>query len=196
MTKELSQHYLVTLALYLVGGEDKFVDTEDVAVKSYEIAPGRFGWRKYPQFPNLELVRVFLSDAKKPDKGHLVSGSGRKGWTLTPDGLRWVRDSGLSFLEGNSLDQPGAERAGSIDSVRKSRELKRIRSTDAWQAWSTKSAQISLSKAKQVFRIDSYSKGEMLQLKIDRLRKTFIDDPEISDFLRESGDMILEGDKQ
>ena len=51
-------------------------------------------------------------------------------------------------------------------------------------------------EAKQVFRIDSYSKGDMLQLKIDRLQKTFINDPEISEFLRKSGDVILEGDEQ
>jgi hypothetical protein len=45
--KTLSNHEIVTLAVYLLGGDSKRIDTEDVAVKSNELAPGRFTWRKY-----------------------------------------------------------------------------------------------------------------------------------------------------
>jgi len=44
--KALSNHEIVTLAVYLPGGDSKRIDTEDVAVKSNELAPGRFTWRK------------------------------------------------------------------------------------------------------------------------------------------------------
>ena len=68
MRKSFSNHEIVTLAVYLLGGESKAIDTEDVAVKANEIAPGRFNWRKYPHQINIENVRTFLSDAKKPKK--------------------------------------------------------------------------------------------------------------------------------
>src|SRR5262245_4834111 len=76
----ISQLEVVTLAVFLLGGDEQVVDTEDVAMKVNAIAPGRFSWRKYPEQVNLELVRVFLSDAKKPEFGGLVSGSGARGW--------------------------------------------------------------------------------------------------------------------
>ena len=79
MTKKLSQNEIVTLALFHLGGETRFVDTEDIAIKAHDLAPGQFTWRKYPEQINLELVRVSLSDAKKPENGILVSGSGTKG---------------------------------------------------------------------------------------------------------------------
>lgn len=65
MRNSFSNHEIVTLAVYLLGGEAKVIDTEDVAVKANEIAPGRFTWRKFPEQINIENVRTFLSDAKK-----------------------------------------------------------------------------------------------------------------------------------
>jgi len=194
LTKELPQHYVVTLALYLIGGAERFVDTEDIAFKANEIAPGRFCWRKYPDQINLELVRVFLSDAKKPDKGVLVSGSGRKGWTLTPEGLKLAKKTEKGFLSGNVSLGKGAERAGSVDSVRRSRELSRITSSEAWRKWADGKIEISVADAKQVFRIDSYSRGEMLTLKMDRLQKLFIDDDKTSKFLTEIRDVLNAGE--
>ena len=47
MNRELASHEIVTIAVYLLGGEREPVDTEDVAKKANELAPGRFTWRKY-----------------------------------------------------------------------------------------------------------------------------------------------------
>ncbi len=47
-----------------------------IHAKVYELAPNRFGWRKYLKQINSELARVYLSDAKKTAKGALPSGSG------------------------------------------------------------------------------------------------------------------------
>jgi len=91
LTRQLTQREIVTLAVYLLGGDQHAVDTEDAAIKTHELAPGRFAWRKYPEQINLELVRVYLSDAKKPEKGDLLVGSGRTGWSLTKAGLNWAR---------------------------------------------------------------------------------------------------------
>jgi len=54
--KNLANHEIVTIAVFLLGGESHAVDTEDIAVKANEIAPGRFSWRKYPDQINIETV--------------------------------------------------------------------------------------------------------------------------------------------
>ena len=77
LTDPLRQYHVVTAALHQLGGGSRAVDTEDVAVRSFELAPYLFAWQKYPEQINLELVRVALSDAKKPKNGGLTSGSGR-----------------------------------------------------------------------------------------------------------------------
>ena len=90
---ETPQVEVVTLAVYLLGGDQRAIDTEDVAIEAHRLAPGRFAWRKYPDQVNLELVRVYLSDAKKPAKGEWLEGSGKDGWSLTPAGLRWAKEA-------------------------------------------------------------------------------------------------------
>src|SRR6476619_4281374 len=97
LTSEFSLHHVVAFAVLHCGGDGQFVDTEDVAVAANKLAPGRFTWRKYPDQINLELVRVFLSDAKKPAKGGLLLGSGTKGWRLSTSGLAWVRENAAQF---------------------------------------------------------------------------------------------------
>jgi hypothetical protein len=54
---KFANHEIVTIVVYLLGGESLPVDTEDVAVRANEIAPGRFLWRKYPHQINIENVR-------------------------------------------------------------------------------------------------------------------------------------------
>ena len=112
LTRGPSQVELVTLAVFILGGEEKRIDTEDVAMKAHELAPTRFAWRKYPNQINLELVRVYLSDGKSAEKGGYIEGSGKTGWTLTPSGLRWARETQrrqvltlVSNIAGGSLDQ-------------------------------------------------------------------------------------------
>ena len=65
----LANHEIVTLAVYLLGGDTQRVDTEDVAVKANALAGGRFTWRKYPDQINIDAVRKRLWDAAKPEKG-------------------------------------------------------------------------------------------------------------------------------
>src|ERR1700675_4146129 len=89
----LSNHQIVVIAAYLVGSDSKRVDTEDIAVKANEIAPGRFTWRKYPQQINIETVRKRLWDACKPDKGGYILGSEKEGWVLTEAGVKFARKS-------------------------------------------------------------------------------------------------------
>jgi len=43
--KDPANREIVTLAVYLLGGDAHWVDTEDIAKKANELAPGRFTWR-------------------------------------------------------------------------------------------------------------------------------------------------------
>lgn len=79
-------------ALQLLGGALRFVHTEDVALKCFEMLPDRFSWRKYPQYPDTEPARSALFDAAKEKHGRLVVGDNRaKGWKLTESGVQYAR---------------------------------------------------------------------------------------------------------
>lgn len=178
------------MAVYLLGGASRHLDTEDVAVKAFSLAPTMFGWQKYPQFPNLELVRVALSDAKKRKNGALLSGSGREGWRLTTAGLDWA-SSEASETESAAKNRRTTRRsAGSIDTVRKNRELARLHESFAWKLWTQKSS-ISPPAAKELFRIDDYSSPKLIEGKIIRMQAMFQDIPELTRFLRAAGKVIL-----
>ena len=187
---------LVTWAVSLLGGDQKRIDTEDVAVKAFQLAPKRFCLRKYSEQINLELVRVYLSDAKKPEHGELLAGSGRTGWSLTRKGLAWIR-SARSRLQalGTSEPQRRASRAGSIDSSRRDRERKRILTLPAWIRWTNGDKSVVLAEAHEVYRLDSYSTPVVRESKLTRLRGMFDDDKELSSFLAHLSDEIDKEDK-
>ncbi len=152
-------------------------------MKTNELSPGRFSWRKYPEQINLELVRVRLSEAKSEAHGALIRGSTPRGWTLTARGLEWATKVAAdpSVLE---PDSAGArERGGSVDAQRVDRERARITACAAWAKWPHQSNEISLGDAQEVFRIDSYATTELQTTKIDRLRKFFLGDATILGFI-------------
>src|SRR6185437_1094281 len=109
---DLSQAEVVAIAVYRLGGSQRAIDTEDVAVEAHKLAPGRFSWRKYPDQINLELIRVYLSDAKL--KHDLLLGSGKTGWRLTQLGLKWCEEAAGSVEVGDKSRTRAQSRSGSI----------------------------------------------------------------------------------
>ena len=106
---------MVVYALYLLGGDSKRIHTEDIALKCYELFPHSFSWSKYKDFPDKDIVRVALTDARKERFGPLAEGrSGQKtgltgktsrrpvedGWMLTPIGVDWIRKNLAKFEMG------------------------------------------------------------------------------------------------
>ena len=87
--RELTQKEIVVIALYLLGGDKKSYDTEDVAVKASELAPGKFSWRKYRENIDQELVRRTITSAKL-DSNYVV-GSQKDVWMLTKTGVEFAR---------------------------------------------------------------------------------------------------------
>ena len=93
----LPNHQVAVLALYLLGGAASRINAEDVAVKCFEMAPQRFCWRTYPQYPSEIRARDALNDAKKVRYGRLASDESKLDWTLTPAGVTWCEN----YLEAN-----------------------------------------------------------------------------------------------
>lgn len=81
---------VATYALWRVGGARQPQDTERIAALCWEMAPSRFSWKHYPRFPDKDIIRCALSDAKKRKNGGLVQGTGEEGWLLTTNGIKWV----------------------------------------------------------------------------------------------------------
>jgi hypothetical protein len=192
LTRAPSQVEVVTLAVFLLGGGQRPIDTEDVAIRAHELAPGRFAWRKYPEQINLELIRVYLSDAKKSEKGAYLNGSGRDGWTLTPRGLAWAERFNRGPARSQLARARAESRAGSVDEVRWRRERARILATAAWARWSRGDRDIPSRDAREVYRIDSYALGRALDLKITRLRDRFRGDSELDRFLSAMAELVTE----
>ena len=96
---------LVVYALYLLGGASKRIHTEDVARKAHQLFPDSFSWTRYPEFPDKDIVRVALTDARKAQYGGLIDGrTGQHrghssktkrdpvldGWALSDAGIEWM----------------------------------------------------------------------------------------------------------
>ncbi len=174
--KGLTNHEIVTLAVYLIGGDTQYVDTEDVAVKANEIAPSRFTWRKYPDQINIENVRAFLSDAKKDKNGGFLKGAGKDGWLLTENGVAFAQ-ARLTSLEHVDLSR---ERLSAKDRRWLQHERTRMLSSEAFEKFSAGMHDaITLQEAESFFRLDVYVTGNAREDKIIRALNAFGNDPQL-----------------
>jgi hypothetical protein len=190
MTRELANHEVVTLAVYLLGGEREPVDTEDVAKRANEIAPGRFTWRKYKDQINLEVVRVYLSDAKKKAKGEYLIGSGNTGWSLSEAGLAFAREHAGAV---ETLVAAEPRRNVGQDRVRQQRERARLLATEAYAKIAAgRPNDLTRRDAESFFRIDSYVQGEARRRRIATIANAHGDDPELGPVIEQLAEMIKE----
>jgi hypothetical protein len=187
---EASQEDIVTLALLFAGGDQRPVDTEDVAMEAHKLAPGMFSWRKYPEQINLELIRVVLSNAKKEGHEKRLTGSGRTGWMLSRTGLVWSRKNSKKLLRTNLDRKREQSRVGSIDEQRWRRERARVTATAAWEKWLAGNSAVTQREASEVFRIDSYAVGSMKNAKITRVLALLGEEPEIGRFLTQMAELL------
>lgn len=162
---------IVLLAVLLIGGGERVVDMEDLAVKANELAPGRFAWRKYPQQINIENVRTVLSDAKKVKNGNLVNGSGRTGWSLTVAGLARARQVEDRFFRlASAATLPVRKRVNPIERQRQARERERLLTSDVFLKLQTSSIdRVTRHEAETFFRLDDYVADAMRERKITRV---------------------------
>lgn len=171
----LANHEVVVVAAYLVGAGSASADTEDIAVKANELAPGRFTWRKY-NYINIDTVRKRLWDATKPEKGAYLSGSERAGWRLTKAGFDLAR----RHIDAGNLTQPAKTRATQVERIAQIRELRRMLNDDAFKKISAGlESSITKFEAERFFRLDDYITGEARLAKIERFRILASDNSEL-----------------
>ena len=129
---------VVTYAVALLGGVDRPVHLENVALKSYELAPGAFRWDldEYASYIDKDKVRVSLTDAEKDGKGALVMGVGQTKsgrtkrtdlWRLTSAGTAWVAENRGLIEEATGTGLPALKRGKAHDLRR------RITATDLFR---------------------------------------------------------------
>jgi len=176
MNKEFSNFEMVTLAVYLLGGNHTYVDTEDVAIKVNEISPGRFSWEKYPNQINIEKVRTSLSDAKKVKNGGYLVGKHSQGWLLSDEGVKFSQRR-LKDLNHKDVSKVQAnEKEGSW----LSREKIRMLASSAFEKINdNKFDEITIQEAEAFFRLDEYVTGKARERKIERLVAAFNSDPDL-----------------
>ena len=178
----MKKYDLIIVAMQMLGGDDRALDIEDIAMKCEEIAPGSFAWRKYKNQINLELVGFAVRDAKKPKYGGLVSGSHAKGWRLTAKGVVLSKKLLIDIEVKDQIEvQPTKHR--NLDVTRNNRELARVIESDAFKEWQT-SDEASKPALTQLLRINSYASKESIDVKITRLSKLIGMDSEVDAFIK------------
>jgi hypothetical protein len=182
----LTSPEVIVLAAYVLGGERQPIDTEDLAIKAHELAPGRFSWRKYPEQINLELVRVYASDAKKEAHGVLLRGSGNEGWMLTPAGVTWAEEH-IDCMAGLRVAR---DRNRKGDRVLKA-ERTRLLASDAFRKLQVDpGATITVREAETFFRLDPYTTGSKREERVLRVLNAFSDDPQLGPCVRRLAEQV------
>jgi hypothetical protein len=84
---------LVTGALFLIGGDVRFVMLDELALACHRLMPDVFSWPEYSWLPNLDSVRVTIVDAKRAgviDESTEARGHTLKGIRLSSLGREWA----------------------------------------------------------------------------------------------------------
>jgi hypothetical protein len=163
----LANHELVVIAAYLAGGQTKPADTEDIAIKANDLAPGRFSWRKYKEQINIDTVRKRLWDAAKPEKGAYLIGSEKSGWRLTKAGFDFAKRQ----IKKTAIARPQTTRVSQNERAAQTREIRRMMSEQAFAKFiSGETDSITKSDAERFFRVDDYVTGKARVAKIERFR--------------------------
>jgi len=144
---DVKQEYMktdiVTIAVCQLGGALHHIHLEDVAIKSAELSPKAFSWKKYPERINLEQVRLTLKN-ELASKGRRVIGSIRDGWMLSPKGLHWC----IANITNDA-------RQSLMDQIQK--EVARAKKTEAFtKTINNKIDEVSNVDVKILLRVDEY----------------------------------------
>jgi|SRR5882672_2410689 len=128
---------LVVFALFVLGGDTRRMHTEDIALRCFDLFPSSFSWAKHTQYPDKDIVRVALTDARKQRYGALVEGRAGQnrgqsaktqrgpaddGWILTTNGIRWVQDNREDLEKLSAKGQAKEHRQQTLRQIKKVRE--------------------------------------------------------------------------
>ena len=185
----LSNDKIVVLAAYLAGADHGLADTEDIAMRANDLAPGRFSWRKYREQINIEAVRKRLYDAAKESRGGLIAGGEREGWLLTAAGVEFCKQHADLMKDGLSY----TPRLSAKEKTWQHRERNRMLAEAAFKKWNAGEVdQISKQEAERFFAVDDYIKGAARAKRIERAEQVFRGDPDLEDAISEIGGLLGE----
>lgn len=162
--------------------------TEDIAVKAFEIYPERFGLIRHPRYPDVDTVRVTLTDLRKEKYGSLVEGNKKRGWRITATGARVLDENKARVMSALGAKLAGERRVSSgvrITSERlRSARLSRILGSDGFAKWK-KGATPTIYDFYDVMRIDDYTPESTYREHLKALTDVVTDNPDARKFLTE-----------
>jgi hypothetical protein len=158
---------VIVLALDEAGGRGDPIDTEDVAVKAWQLAPKSFCWRKYESQVDISTVRLTLRHASEGKNGARVGGSMRAGWHLTPAGLRWLDTEGPAARRRLGVKSPVSRGEGRAETRHQAIEVQRLTRSEAYRLWKA-GMTVEPKQAAIAFRIDGYTTDRDRSLKSTR----------------------------
>lgn len=135
-------------ALYLLGGSEKSVDVEEIYLKTFEIAPLRFGWRTRPDIPNFKKTAKALQEIEAKSHFGLLQKIGANNRRLTAAGVRWIDDYKPLFEKLYSSSMSVAPAANSSIS----KNLRELKATEAWSQFESKES-IRLPSLAKAFKL-------------------------------------------
>lgn len=172
----LSDKDIAVYALYILGGWQKRIHTEDIALKCYELAPSKFSWVKYPEHPDIAPARFALEAAKKPENGALVKGESERkrtaqsigGWMLTTNGVQWTKVNRPRIEQYLGKHTPVADR---LSSDRRLKELLKSVAYKRFKDYGEK-AEISRADFAESLVCTVNTRGDVLDDRLDLLYST------------------------
>jgi hypothetical protein len=183
---QLTRPEAVVLALLALRGDERSLDTEDVAIEVARLVPGMFAWQKYPDQIDKELVRVALSDARLKKKW-VVGAHDKEGWMLTPSGVAFAERS-----NGRLSKQPASRSRGRSEQ-QQNRERIRLLSTRAFDRFqSGQLDELTDEELNAFFRLNPYVREQAREQKITRIENQFGDDPELGELVGALAERVRE----
>jgi hypothetical protein len=166
------------VALWRLGGSTQRLDTEHIAVEAWRIAPQRFAWQNYPDYPNLDTARVALSDAKKAKYGSLVDGNNKSGWLLTSNGLAWARGSEINHSQSTATH--------SLLRQEHYKALENVKKSAYYLDWQKGRAKIDFSRAADSLDLTADVPRGIVHQRLSALRNgaELVGESELGEFLR------------
>ena len=187
---ELTNVEIVVYVIARLGGAEITVYSEDIAAKSFELAPARFSWRRQEYiakgWPDKYIAKTALEDAKKTEYGGLVEGvyaldPSKDGWRLTSQGAKWFRENCQRIESALNLKQSAVPR---IDAERFKR---RVRAQPLFKEFLTTRmvATASLYAFTDMLNCSPDAPPEVVEMKFGRMKAMaeLVQDPEISAFV-------------
>ena len=124
--ESVSNVVVVMTVLDRLGGAERFVDIEEVALEAFKLAPDRFGWRTRRDLPSWERVRTAFVHANQEARSRgigpvLFSNQEGEGWRLTAQGVKYARENTWKVQAAPTEGRPMRRGGASVSRVRQIR---------------------------------------------------------------------------